>query len=176
MLLLHASAFPHQEIFLDRTLLIIQWIWNLGYLYQLTFSALLSSCLEFKSLWNKNPTSWWILVSMTSHLSDLRISYNAINFGMRKKSNHLLLLCSCSTSLIQFVSTWWAMDACYIKKQTKKTNNQVNKHNTSKDRVKYKGRHNIRDIKCVKWFFLYTSSVQHQECIQGWSHLAMWPI
>lgn len=138
MLLLHASTFPHQEIFLHKALLIIQWIWNLGYLYQLTFSALLSSCLEFKSLWNKNPTSWWILVSMTSHLSDFRISYNAINFGMRKKSNHLLLLCSCSTSLIQFVSTWWAMDACYIKKKDKQSSKQF-KHNTSKDRVKYKG-------------------------------------
>ena len=105
----------------------MQWILKPRLLEQLTSSTLSSSCLVVGSLWNKNPTSWWILVLLTSHLLDFRISYNAINFGMRKKSSHLLLLCSCSTSLLQFVSTWWAMDACYIQtnKQTRKQTNAL---------------------------------------------------
>ena len=84
-------------------------------LQHLTSSALFSSCLEVTSLWNKKPISWWIVVTL--QLSEVKTLYNISNLGMRKNSNHLLLLCSCSTSLIHFASTSWATSTCCMKKQ-----------------------------------------------------------
>ena len=92
-------------------------------LQPLTSSALFSSCLEVTSLWNKKPISWWIVVTL--QLSEVKILYNISNLGMRKNSNHLLLLCSCSTSLIHFASTSWATSTCYMKKQKNEKNKGI---------------------------------------------------
>ena len=82
---------------------------------QLTSSALFSSSLEVAFLWNRKPISWWITVTL--QLSDVNTSYNRINLGMWKNSNHLLLLCSCSTLLIHFVSTSRVMNTCHIERK-----------------------------------------------------------
>lgn len=92
-------------------------------LQHLTSSALFSSCLEVTSLWNKKPISWWIVVTL--QLSEVKTLYNISNLGMRKNSNHLLLLCSCSTSLIHLVSTSWATSTCCVKRNKTKEQNKT---------------------------------------------------